>query len=215
MRCRPSTSMSMQARSSASSVRTVPARRRSSMCCRGIHPATLRQHPVRRTRQHHPPAAASRHPLRHRPHIPEPAPVQPDDGAGERARRHGVAHRAGLLSIMLALPGARAEKAAAEQRAMELLGLFGSRLAPRRDRRRLLAVLRQSPAPGDRPRTGHRTAPAAARRTGRRHEPERDPRADGRHPAHPRPRPDDTADRTRHATGARASARALWRSTMA
>jgi branched-chain amino acid transport system ATP-binding protein len=43
--------------------------------------------------------------------------------------------RAGLLSIMLALPGARAEKAAAEQRAMELLGLFGTRLAPRHNRR--------------------------------------------------------------------------------
>jgi ABC-type branched-subunit amino acid transport system ATPase component len=43
--------------------------------------------------------------------------------------------RAGLLSIMLALPGARAEKAAAEQRAMELLRLFGTRLAPRHDRR--------------------------------------------------------------------------------
>src|SRR5215469_873469 len=36
--------------------------------------------------------------------------------------------QAGLLAIMLALPGARAEKAAAEQRAMELLGLFGTRL---------------------------------------------------------------------------------------
>jgi ABC-type branched-subunit amino acid transport system ATPase component len=43
--------------------------------------------------------------------------------------------RAGLLSIMLALPSARAEKAAAEQRAMELLRLFGTRLAPRHDRR--------------------------------------------------------------------------------
>ena len=43
--------------------------------------------------------------------------------------------RAGLLSIMLALPSARAEKAAAEQRAMELLGLFGTRLVPRCDRR--------------------------------------------------------------------------------
>jgi ABC-type branched-subunit amino acid transport system ATPase component len=42
--------------------------------------------------------------------------------------------RAGLLSIMLATPGARAEKAAAEQRAVQLLGVFGSRLAPRRDR---------------------------------------------------------------------------------
>src|SRR6476659_9334267 len=42
--------------------------------------------------------------------------------------------KAGLLPIMLALPGARAEKAAAERRATELLGLFGSRLAPRRDR---------------------------------------------------------------------------------
>jgi len=42
--------------------------------------------------------------------------------------------RAGLLSIMLALPGARAEQAAAEQRALELLRLFGPRLAPRRDR---------------------------------------------------------------------------------
>ena len=35
---------------------------------------------------------------------------------------------------MLALPGARAEKAMAEQRALDLLGLFGSRLAPRKDR---------------------------------------------------------------------------------
>ncbi|HME26705.1 MAG TPA: ABC transporter ATP-binding protein [Acetobacteraceae bacterium] len=43
--------------------------------------------------------------------------------------------RAGLLPIMLGMPGARAEKAAAEQRAVELLGLFGSRLTPRRDRR--------------------------------------------------------------------------------
>ena len=42
--------------------------------------------------------------------------------------------RAGLLAIMLALPGARAEKAMAEQRALDLLGLFGSRLAPRKDR---------------------------------------------------------------------------------
>jgi ABC-type branched-subunit amino acid transport system ATPase component len=42
--------------------------------------------------------------------------------------------RAGLLAIMLALPGARAEQTAAEQRALELLRLFGSRLAPRRDR---------------------------------------------------------------------------------
>jgi len=41
--------------------------------------------------------------------------------------------RAGLFAIMLALPDARAEKAAAEQRAMELLGLFGPRLAPRRN----------------------------------------------------------------------------------
>jgi ABC-type branched-subunit amino acid transport system ATPase component len=42
--------------------------------------------------------------------------------------------KAGLLSIMLALPSARAERAAAEQRALDLLRLFGSRLAPRRDR---------------------------------------------------------------------------------
>ena len=42
--------------------------------------------------------------------------------------------KAGLLAIMLALPGAQAEKAAAEKRAMELLALFGPRLAPRRDR---------------------------------------------------------------------------------
>jgi len=42
--------------------------------------------------------------------------------------------RSGLLSIMLALPGARAEKAASEQRALDLLELFGSRLTPRRDR---------------------------------------------------------------------------------
>jgi len=42
--------------------------------------------------------------------------------------------KAGLLSIMLALPSARAERAAAEQRALDLLRLFGSRLTPRRDR---------------------------------------------------------------------------------
>jgi ABC-type branched-subunit amino acid transport system ATPase component len=42
--------------------------------------------------------------------------------------------QAGLLAIMLALPGARAEKAAAEQHALDLLRLFGPRLAPRRDR---------------------------------------------------------------------------------
>jgi ABC-type branched-subunit amino acid transport system ATPase component len=42
--------------------------------------------------------------------------------------------RAGVLAIMLALPGARAEKAVAELRALDLLGLFGSRLSPRKDR---------------------------------------------------------------------------------
>jgi ABC-type branched-subunit amino acid transport system ATPase component len=42
--------------------------------------------------------------------------------------------RSGLLSIMLALPSARAEKVAAEQRAVDLLGLFGTRLVPRRER---------------------------------------------------------------------------------
>lgn len=42
--------------------------------------------------------------------------------------------RAGLVEIMLALPSARAEKVAAELRALELLGIFGPRLAPRRDR---------------------------------------------------------------------------------
>lgn len=42
--------------------------------------------------------------------------------------------RSGMLMIMLGLPSARAEKKAAEHRAVELLGLFGSRLAPRRDR---------------------------------------------------------------------------------
>ncbi|HET6197408.1 MAG TPA: ABC transporter ATP-binding protein [Acetobacteraceae bacterium] len=42
--------------------------------------------------------------------------------------------KAGLLEIMLALPGARAEQAAAERQALELLRLFGPRLAPRRDR---------------------------------------------------------------------------------
>jgi ABC-type branched-subunit amino acid transport system ATPase component len=49
--------------------------------------------------------------------------------AGMVSRTH-----AGLLPIMLATPAARAEKAVAEQRAMELLGIFGTRLAPRRDR---------------------------------------------------------------------------------
>ncbi len=44
---------------------------------------------------------------------------------------------AGLVPIMLGLPGARRERVAAEQRAMELLGLFGTRLAPRRERRAL------------------------------------------------------------------------------
>jgi len=41
---------------------------------------------------------------------------------------------AGLVPIMLGLSGARREKVAAEQRAMELLGLFGTRLGPRRER---------------------------------------------------------------------------------
>jgi ABC-type branched-subunit amino acid transport system ATPase component len=50
--------------------------------------------------------------------------------AGMVSRTH-----AGLLPIMLGLPGARAEKTAAEQHAMELLGLFGTRLVPRRDRK--------------------------------------------------------------------------------
>lgn len=49
--------------------------------------------------------------------------------AGMVSRTH-----AGLLPIMLGWPGARAEKLASEQRAMELLGFFGPRLAPRRDR---------------------------------------------------------------------------------
>jgi ABC-type branched-subunit amino acid transport system ATPase component len=40
----------------------------------------------------------------------------------------------GALAIMLALPSARAERVTAERCAMELLGLFGTRLVPRRDR---------------------------------------------------------------------------------
>jgi ABC-type branched-subunit amino acid transport system ATPase component len=40
---------------------------------------------------------------------------------------------AGLAHILLATPGSRAEQRAAEARGMELLGIFGTRLAPRRD----------------------------------------------------------------------------------
>ena len=42
--------------------------------------------------------------------------------------------RSGLLRILLSTPGCRAEKRAAEARALELLSIFGERLAPRRDR---------------------------------------------------------------------------------
>jgi len=42
--------------------------------------------------------------------------------------------RSGLPAIALGTGAARREKRAAEQRAMQLLGLFGERLAPRRDR---------------------------------------------------------------------------------
>jgi ABC-type branched-subunit amino acid transport system ATPase component len=41
--------------------------------------------------------------------------------------------RAGPLRILLATPGSRAEKRAAEARALELLSIFGERLTPRRD----------------------------------------------------------------------------------
>ncbi len=40
---------------------------------------------------------------------------------------------AGLARILLNTPGSRAEQRAAEARGMELLGIFGTRLAPRRD----------------------------------------------------------------------------------
>jgi ABC-type branched-subunit amino acid transport system ATPase component len=41
--------------------------------------------------------------------------------------------RAGLARIVLGTPGSHTERRAAEGRAMELLGIFGTRLAPRRD----------------------------------------------------------------------------------
>src|SRR5450755_3888172 len=41
--------------------------------------------------------------------------------------------RAGLVRILLSTPGCRAEKRAAEARALEFLAIFGERLAPRRD----------------------------------------------------------------------------------
>jgi ABC-type branched-subunit amino acid transport system ATPase component len=41
--------------------------------------------------------------------------------------------RAGLARILLQTPGCRSEKRAAEDRAMELLAIFGERLAPRRN----------------------------------------------------------------------------------
>ena len=152
----------------------------------GIHPATSGTHPLRRACQHHPPAAASRHPLRHRPHIPEPAPVQPDDRAGERARRHGVAHAGGAACDH----AGTARRACREGRGgAACTGTAGTvRVATRATHGSpgVLAVLRQPTAPGDRARTRHRSASAAAGRTGRRHEPERDARTDGRHPAHPR-----------------------------
>ena len=174
-----------RARSSASSARTVRARRHSSMCC----PASIRR---RRA------AFAS-------PSMLNIARLPP-----HRVTRCGIARtfqnqrlfnqmtvlenvlagmvsrtRAGLLSIMLALPGARAEKAAANS---VRWNCWAVRVAARAAEGSpgVLAVLRQPAAPGDRPRTRDRPATAAAGRTGRRHEPERDARTDGRHPAHPR-----------------------------
>lgn len=41
--------------------------------------------------------------------------------------------RAGLARILLGTPGARTEQRAAEARAIDLLGIFGTRLLPRRD----------------------------------------------------------------------------------
>ena len=50
-----------------------------------------------RRRRHHRQAAARRDRARDRAHVPEHPPVQGDDGARERARRHALAPRGGII----------------------------------------------------------------------------------------------------------------------
>ena len=184
-------------RSSRSSARTAPARRRSSTCS----PASTgrprggslrraghhRRRPDTRSR-----ASGSRAPSR-------TSACSANDRARERDDRPPRAH---------AGPGCSARSSARrrvrrEEREVARAGAGDARVR-RHETRRFdelgeQPVLRRPAPPRDRPRPGDRADAAAARRAGRRHEPAGDGRADRVHPQAPRrARPDDPADRARH-----------------
>ena len=125
---------------------------------------------------------------RHRPHIPEPAPVRQYDADGERARRHAYAH----------LDGRHRRRAAHAACAARGGGLARPRPRGHLDLRqspdaahpasREDAVLCQSAQARDRARARLGARPAAPRRADGGHEPDRDARAHRSDPASARSR---------------------------
>ena len=166
------TSGSTTARSSGLSVQTAQARRRLQPGDRHLS-GDRRQHPLRRRqaeltgRPSHAITALGVARTFQNQRLFNQMTVLENVLVGRHCRT-----RAGLAGI-LACPRARAEKARlrsseARESARPLRRAAAAAAGPTG----LLAVLRQPPAPGDRPGARHRAAPAAARRAGRRHEPD-------------------------------------------
>ena len=127
---------------------------------------------------HRRPAAAPDQPARHRPHVPDAAPVPEHDGEGERdggrVRTHAGRRRSARCCARRAC-GARSARstALAEERLVVLRrAADGLPLEPAR----LLALVREPPPARDRAGDGDAAPAAPARRARRRDEPGRDAR---------------------------------------
>src|SRR4051794_29105197 len=148
-------------------------------------------------------AAEQDHAPGHRPHLPDAAPVFEHDGQGKRDGRRLRAHERGHRSLGAAHPrdaprGARDRGARGGEALVLRPAPDGLPLGPAG----VLALVRQSPTAGDRPRDGDQRAAAAARRAGRGHEPGRDARDHGADRKAPRGGwLHDLRDRARHAPG--------------
>ena len=95
--------------------------------------------------------------------------------------------KAGIFGAIFTTPETAAEEKMIEEKAKDILGFFGSRLAGyRHDQLAYVALLRQPEAARDRTGHGHRAPAPAARRAHRRDEPEGNHRVDrvDRRPPH-------------------------------
>ena len=149
------------------------------------------------------PAAARHRPARDRAHVPDAAAVHEHVRDGERDGRHLRRHQGHAVGVGAAAAAgpARGTRGPGAGRGGAVVLRPAARRVPLGSAR-LLAVLREPAAAGDRPGAGHPAPAAAARRAGRRDEPGRDARGHRADRAAPRRAGGgDPGDRARHARG--------------